>query len=183
MAENQYTKFLAFKGVVEDLFGSDAWYALKESNHIPTWRDYCLKTLKLLGLAIEDTVTVCDDDWKNQVSDILERGIDLLRGAKEIDEMISIVAASALQVSFLQIGLMPRLRGSNPKVSLRKGAWKLDTFRSVQYVQTDAQREQVFLSEQQGRIGFQRQFDLQTEHSKSGSKEKYSVWCGGREDA
>lgn len=183
MAENQYTKFLAFKGVVEDLFGSDAWYALKESNHIPTWRDYCLKILKLLGLAIEDTVTVCDDDWKNQVSDILERGIDLLRDAKEIDEMISIVAASALQVSFLQIGLMPRLRGSNPKVSLRKGAWKLDTFRSVQYVQTDAQREQVFLSEQQRRIGFQRQFDLQAEYRRSGSKEKYSVWCGGREDA
>lgn len=32
MAENQYTKFLAFKGVIEDLFGSDAW-SLTYSKH------------------------------------------------------------------------------------------------------------------------------------------------------
>lgn|GEM_PF-3315499 len=183
MTENQYTKFLTFKGVMEDIFGSDAWYALKESNDIPTWRKYCLNALKLLGLAIEDTVTICDASWKEQVKDILNPAIDSLGDAKEIDEMISVVAACTLQLSFLQIGLMPRRKGNRSKVSLRKGSWKLDTFRSVQYVQTDAQREQLFLSDQQRRIGFERQLDLQAEYRRSGSRDKYSVWCGERNDA
>lgn len=183
MAENEYTKFLAFKGVVEDLFGSDAWYALKESNHIPTWRGYCSKVLKSLDLAIEDTVSVCDESWKAQVKRILWHGIGSLGKAKEIDEMIGIVAASVLEVSFLQLGLMPRRKGSDSKVSLRKGAWKLDAFRSVQYVQSEAQKEQLFLSEQQRRIGFQRQSDLQAEYRRSGSNDKYAVWCAERENA
>ena len=101
----------------------------------------------------------------------------------QIDEMVSIVSATVLQVSFLQGGIMPRGKGKKKKTSLRKGAWKLDTFRNVQYVQSDAQREELFLSEQRRRIGFERQFVLQTEYRRSGSEEKYSVWCGEREEA
>lgn len=181
MAENKYTKFLEFKGVVENLFGSDAWYALKESNHIPTWRSYCSKVLKSLGLAVDDTVNVCDESWKREVKRILESGIDSLRKAKEIDEMIGIVAASVIEVSFLQLGLMPRRKGNDLKVSLRKGTWKLDAFRSVQYVQSEVQKEQLFLSEQQHWIGFKRQLELQAEYRHSGSNDKYADWCAERE--
>lgn len=60
---------------------------------------------------------------------ILGHGIYSLGKAKGVDEMIGIVAASVLEVYFLQVGLMPRRKGSDSKVSLRKGAWKLDVFR------------------------------------------------------
>jgi hypothetical protein len=177
---NAYTKYLPFKAVLEDLFGSDAWYALKESNHLGTWRKYAQKTLRAVGLSITDTVQIHDDKWLAEVTSRLERGIEQVKVADSIDEVIGAVAGTMIEVSFLQIGFMPRRQGKPGPYPLRRGEWRFDAYRSVAYLQTKAQREAVFFAEQQRRIGFDKQLDLRAEYRNSKSTLSYSQWCSKR---
>lgn len=122
------------------MFGEEAWYDLKESNHLPTWRKYAVKVLKAVKLAITDTVEICDQKWVDKVCSCLDRGIDLVNKMDEIDEIISVLAATMIEVSFWQVGFMPKHNGKEVKSPLRKGAWKLNRYRSVVYLQNKEQK-------------------------------------------
>ena len=174
---NQYSKYMALKSVMEDVFGADAWYALKESNHIPTWRKYAQKLLKSIEFSIKDTVEIYDEEWMQLIEDCIHRGSSLLKSSDEIDEIIAVLAGVLVNVSFLQIGHMPRRKGGKKSPSFRKGNWKFDGFRSVVYLQTKEQQENLFLHNQYIKIGFDKQHDLRGEHYRSKSKLPYSEWC------
>jgi hypothetical protein len=165
------------KSAIEDLFGSDAWYALKESNHIPTWRRYGAKTLQAVGVAIAATVDVADDDWRQEIDKLLADGIRRIKEDAEIDEIIATLAGTLIRISFAQIGLMPRRKGTAKSSTLRKDAWRLDLFRSVIYTQTTEQKERVFWSNQQREIGFDAQLELHAKYRQSKSNVPYSEWC------
>ncbi len=177
MTLNEYSKYMPFKSAVEDLFGSDAWYALKESNHIPTWRKYAKRTLQAVLLSIEDTVEIFDEEWLGEIRSNIERGNEQIDKCAAIDEIVAALAGSLINVSFLQIGQMPRHRGKAGKYPLRKGAWRLDRFRSPVYLQSKDQREALFWSKQQNRIGAQAQLDLYNTWARSKSEMSYSEWC------
>lgn len=177
MATNKYTKYLFLKSAIEDLFGSDAWYALKESNHVPTWRKYGIKTLQAISISIASTVEVFDDDWRSDIDKQLVEGIKRIKGDSEIDEIISNLAGTLIRVSFMQIGLMPNRKGADRRTTLRKDDWRLDPFRSVIYTQTKEQKEKMFWSKQQREIGFDAQLKLSTEYRRSKADIPYSEWC------
>jgi len=174
---NEYSKYLSLKSSIENLLGRDAWYALKESESISTWKKYLGKALKALRVSIHETVQICDDDWRSEVDCQIDEGLEDLSQSKSIDELISCLAATLLNVSFLQTGLLPRRKGSLNSVSLRKEKWKHDIYRQVVYLQTPKQRESLFLSKQQKMIGVQPQMELFREYRRSGSKLPYSEWC------
>jgi hypothetical protein len=174
---NEYSKYLTLKVAIENLFGTDAWYALKESGHLATWRNYSQKTLRALELSINDTVEICDVEWLTELRERIDRGVEAIREANSIDEVISIMAATLIEVSFLQVGLIPRRRGRTGRYPLRKGQWKLDLYRSVAYFQTKEQKEAQFWSKQQQLIGFQNQQALHAQYRESRSKLSYSEWC------
>jgi hypothetical protein len=138
---NTYTKYLTLKSAMEDLFGSEAWYALKESNHLGTWRKYARRTLRAVEVAVKDTVQVYDEEWLREVCECLERGNKAIGTAATIDDVVGVIAGTLVEVSFLQIGFMPRRKGRARKYPVRKGEWKFDGFRSVAYLQTNEQRE------------------------------------------
>lgn len=75
------------KSALEDLFGSDAWYALKESNHLGTWRKYAERTFRAVELSIKDSVEIYDEEWMKDVSLCLQQGIEQLKLADSIDEV------------------------------------------------------------------------------------------------
>lgn len=175
---NSYTKYIGVKSVMEDLFGSDAWYALKETNHVPTWRKYADKTLRTVRLAITDTVEICDPEWLDNVCTCIDEGIARLKSQKEIDEIIGVLAGTMIEVSFWQVGNMPRRKGRKVRPTLRQGSWNLNGHRSVIYLQTKKQREAQFIAEQRRKIGFEAQLDLQAEHRRSKSPLSYLEWCG-----
>lgn len=177
---NEYTKYLPFKSALEDLFGSDAWYALKESNHLGTWRKYAEKTFKAVELTIRDSVQIYDDEWMLDVTSCLSRGKDQLKLATSIDDIVGVVAGTMIEMSFLQIGHMPRRKGKPGPYALRPGEWRFDGFRSVAYLQTKTQKEDRFLSLQRRELGFDEQFDLMSEYRRSKSKLAYSEWCAHR---
>lgn len=177
MSKNEYKKYRSFKRIMEDLFGKDAWYALKESNHIPTWRKWCTKALNAIHNSISETVKVSDDEWQEQVNFIIDSGLDCLKEADEVDELISILAATILELSFHQVGFIPRRRGSEHARAFRKGSCDLSGFRSVIYVQNNEQKEKQFWHQQQREIGFQNQLDLYAEYKKVGGSMLYADWC------
>ncbi|AOS82982.1 hypothetical protein BIU88_01765 [Chlorobaculum limnaeum] len=174
---NKYTKYLVLKSAIEELFGSDSWYALKESNHVPTWRKYAVKTLKAIQVSISESVDVCDTEWRQEIDKLLAAGIKRIEGDKAIDEIIATLAGTLIRVSFTQIGLMPNRKGSSKSVNLRKESWRLNCFRSVIYTQNIKQKEHQFWSKQQQEIGFDAQCDLYYKYIKSKSCTLYSEWC------
>jgi hypothetical protein len=174
---NKYSKYSILKSAIEDVFGSNAWYSLKESNHIPTWRGYIIKTLKAIKLSIHETIEIFDEDWLLELDEEIDWGIEASGKATEIDELISILAGTLIKVSFQQIGFIPR-RGENKKeTTLRKSSWKLNSCRSAVYLQTPEQKEHLFWSKQQNAIGFREQLKLHNEYKRSKSKKSYSQWC------
>ena len=174
---NEYSKYLPLKSVMEDVFGAEAWYALKESNHIPTWRKYAEKLLKSIEFSIKDTVEIYDQEWMQEIEDCIHYGLSSLKTSNAIDEIIAVLAGVLANISFLQIGHMPRRKGTREKPSFRKGNWKFNGFRSVVYLQTPEQKENLFLHNQYSKIGFQKQQDLRGQHHRSKSKLPYSEWC------
>jgi hypothetical protein len=169
----------ALKSAIEDLLGEAAWRDLKECTSLATWRRYVLKLIDAIDLSIKTNIQICDDDWMSQVSDNLAHGKELARIAKDTDDLIAALTATLLKQVFLQLGQAPR-RKTSRAVSLKAENWRLDGFRSVQIVQTPAQREVLFLSKQRRDIGFDAQFDLEAEYRRSKSKLPYSVWCAQR---
>jgi len=83
---NKYTKYLVLKSAIEELFGSDSWYALKDSNHVPTWRKYAVKTLKAIQVSISESVDVCDTEWRQEIDKLLAAGIERIQRDQAIDE-------------------------------------------------------------------------------------------------
>lgn len=171
---------IAIKSALEEILGRDAWYELKESTSIAPWRRNVLKTLQAIRLSISASISIRDDEWAKQVEENLAQGEASVKSSENIDELLSSFEATLLRQVFLQIGLGLNFKGREG-LSLRKENWKLDKFRSVQYVQSPHQIEAKFWGEQQARIGFQRQMELHNEHRQSKSKVPYPVWCKGRE--
>jgi hypothetical protein len=164
------------KSAIEQLLGRDAWYQLKETTSLTPWRQQVLKLLKAIRISIQESVQVHDSAWENAVEENLVLGEQAARASKDIDELLSCFTATLLKQVFLQLGGLPN-RKSMPNVSLNKENWRLNGLRSVQYVQSKTQLEAVFWSEQQSRIGFEKQMDLHNEHRQSKSKLLYSQWC------
>ena len=130
------------KFLLERLFGKPVWYRLKETGDIRTWRQETTRLLRAIDLSIKSTVQIADDQWREDVATIIADGIRDIERAEYIDTLLSDLAATLAQVVFAQIGNMP-VPYSHDIVPLTARNWTLDGFRSVQYVQTVAQRAAV----------------------------------------
>jgi hypothetical protein len=174
------SQLYSLKSALEDLLGNQAWLDLKESGSLTKWKKYFVRALDALALAIEATVLVRDDDWVSQVKANIDRGREGISKAKDFDETLSVFSATLLRQSFLQLGRLPS-RQHQRLVPLKRENWCLSAERSVQYTQTRQQLEDKFRAEQRRAIGFDKQFDLETEYRASRSDLSYSVWCMRRE--
>lgn len=171
-----YDKYLSLKSKFEDLFGTTAWYSLKESTSVSEWKKYSIKSLKALKVSIEQSVKHYDSEWIGEVEDNINNGIEHIKSKNTIDEVIASLAATLLGLSFLQIGFSPKRSGTND-VSLRKDNWKLDMFRSAAYLQSIEQKESMFKHNQQKEIGAQKQRDLLYKYKRARSGLSFSEWC------
>jgi hypothetical protein len=170
----------ALKSSIEDILGNRAWLKLKETTSTTTWRRYVLKLFDAIELSIETTVLIKDEEWSQEIRANLDHGRELTRIAETPEDAIAALSATLLRQVFLQLGLAPS-RKSATTVPLKAQNWDFSGFRSVQYVQSPRQKEDLFLSKQRRAIGFEAQFDLQAEYRQSASKLPYSAWCAARE--
>ena len=177
--EHDLSHRIMLKSAIEQLLGREAWYDLKETTSLTPWRKYVLKLLKAIRVSVHESIEIRDHAWLDAVDENLLRGEEAARASKDIDELLSCFTATLLRQVFLQIGALPHRKG-HPAVSLSKENWRLNGQRSVQYVQSTAQLESVFLNEQQSRIGSEKQLELHNEHRWSKSELPYSEWCRKR---
>ncbi len=172
-----YSSHFSLKSSLEDIFGRDAWYQLKETTDVSVWKKYIAKTLKALNVASQQTVLVHDNEWREDFTKTINDGLERIKVLNDIDELISELANTLLKISFLQIGFMPNKKAVDNQVTLKKENWKLDKFRTVLYTQTLEQKENLFKHKQQKQIGFRQQNELLAEYRRSKSKLSYSEWC------
>ncbi|MBX3628140.1 MAG: hypothetical protein KF892_24230 [Rhizobacter sp.] len=170
----------ALKTALEQLLGRTAWYELKETTSLVSWRKHTLKAIKAIRIGVQENVKIRDEAWACEVETNLARGESAISESKDIDDLLASFTATLLRQVFLQLGACPDRRVLD-RVALTKENWRLNGHRSVQYVQSREQLESVFWSKQQEEIGFEAQMKLHNEHRWSKSHLSYSEWCRQRD--
>jgi hypothetical protein len=134
---------LGLKNLFENLFGRKAWRDLKESIDIQRWKKYCSRLLSAIEVSVQATVQVADEEWFNELSSEVEHGKEMIKLSEDFEQLFAALAASLGTISFLQLGLVPK-RLTQENITLRHPTnWKLDRYRSVQYVQNEEQRKNL----------------------------------------
>lgn len=167
------------KSAIEQLLGRGAWQDLKETTSLTPWRKHVLKLLRAIRISVHESVEVSDVAWFDAIKENIASGEQAAKESKDIDELLACFTATLLRQVFLQLGMLPN-RTTAASVPLSKENWRLNDYRSVQYVQSKQQREAVFWSEQQKQIGFEKQMELHNEYRWSKSALSYSQWCSRR---
>jgi hypothetical protein len=174
------SQYYAIKLAFEQTFGNKAWLELKECTTVATWKKYTGKLLRAMQLAIDETVRFRDDAWFREIKEHIDHGLKITKTAVSVDELLSGLAATLISVVFLQVGMLPNRRGSRRKVSLTRYHWRLDKFRTVQYIQSKEQVEAIFWSKQQIALGVEKQMAIWNQYRASKAKGPYSEWCAAR---
>ena len=134
------SQFAFLKSAIEQLLGHSEFLKIKESADFPRWRKTVARLLAAIEMAISATVEVADHEWVEEATSILAHGKATIATSKSPDELFANFSATLVLLSFLQIGLVPsRYRETKP-VALRPENWRLNRFRSVQYVQSKSQK-------------------------------------------
>ena len=129
----------SLKHVIENLFGRDAWSEIKHATDLRTWKKYSLKILSAVEFSTESTIEVYDKEWLKELKSCIKHGKEMINLTKDTEQLFSALAAALANISFLQLGRIPSNILRN-KVTLRHSAnWKLNQYRSVQYVQNKGQ--------------------------------------------
>ena len=142
MAEIQpdLSQYYAAKALFETVLGRAAFASVKDYGSLQDWRRNYITLIRAISVAVDVTVQVVDAAWKEEVADLLGRGVERVTGAKTIDEIHAAAAATLGELAFLQLGFVPMGRYRIDRVSLNRRNWRMDPVRTVQYVQSAEQR-------------------------------------------
>ena len=169
--------FYGVKDIISKLLGSDAWYSLKESTEAYVWRRYGKRCINAIRASISESYLQADDLWKEEVESLCESSLIHISKANSMECVISHLCCFFIELSFRQAGCMPESNYNNKNVSTHKHNWNLALYRTPLFIQTEDQKESLFWSVQQKRIGFPAQLKIKEMHRKSKSKLSYSKWC------
>lgn len=177
---NRNDKYVDLKFTIESLLGTDAWRGLKESNSLVTWKKWINKLFRSIEMAIGETVTYVDEDWKSEINAVLQDGRESLKESKEIDEIISVVACVFIKLSFWQLGLMPERRGSERNIRLNKADWDLSLERTVVYAQSAPQKHTLVLRKLRRDLGHSKAMALEAEYKRARASLSLEDWLEKR---
>ena len=130
----------ALKHLFENLFGRNAWSEIKHSTELNKWKKYSIRILTALEVSAKATIQVADEKWFREFTSTIEHGKSRVKLSTDFEQLFANLAASLGEISFLQLGMIP-MRLTQESVTLRhQSNWKLDRYRSVQYVQNAEQQ-------------------------------------------
>ena len=133
-------QYYPMKDVFEVILGTASFRAVKDYGSLKTWKIETVRLLRAIALSIAETVEVADEEWKADVQAEIEFGISIAKSATKIDELFAGLAATLATLVFLQVGFLPRDHRKVKRVTLSPRNWKLNSVRSVQYVQNEEQK-------------------------------------------
>jgi hypothetical protein len=135
------SQFYAMKAVLEEAFGHLVYLKLKETTAMRDWRKETIRLLDALALAINSTVAIADQEWRDDIVDAISHGKKTIKGSSTISDLFAALSAALTRIVFMQIGQMPSRRRRARTVPLKAEFWTFNSYRSVQYVQTTTQRQ------------------------------------------
>lgn len=131
------------KQLFENIFGRKAWFDLKHSSDLKTWKNYCVRLLSAIEVSAKATIQVVDSQWLEELTGEVEHGKKMLLLSDSFEQLFANLSASLGSISFLQLGMIPT-RLSQNNITLRHASnWKLDSYRSVQSVQNKEQQKNL----------------------------------------
>ena len=140
MLRADLAQYYPAKALFERVLGRSAFLRVKDYGPLSSWQKNYDRLLRAIGVAAAATVEVADAEWYAQFNEVLAQGIRGIRAARAIDELHASVAATLGELSFVQLGFVPRAHYQMDVVPLVPRNWHLDHVRTVQYVQSVEQR-------------------------------------------
>jgi hypothetical protein len=134
-------QFYAMKAVLERTLGHPVYLKLKDYAPLKEWRKATIRLLDAVELAINSTVEIADQEWRDDIAAAIRLGRDLIKGSNTSSALFAVLSATLTEIVFLQIGFMPSRPRPGKTAPLTADFWTLNRYRSVQYVQTAAQRQ------------------------------------------
>lgn len=135
------SQFYSMKSVLEEALGHPAYVKLKETGTMADWRTETSRLLAAIELAINSTVVLTDAAWRNDIAAVIRLGLHGIKSSETISDLFSVLSGALSRIVFIQIGQMPRHTLLTKRAPLIPEWWTLNTYRSVQYVQNDAQKQ------------------------------------------
>jgi hypothetical protein len=134
------SQFFSLKTTLETLLGERTHMRLKGAASLRSWKDEVLKLLRAIEVSVKSTVEIADTDWFEEIDSVLERGrVDIAR-SKSATSLFANLSSTLTELVFIQLGCFPKGR-RRETIPLTKRWWTLRWVRSVQYVQTNIQRQ------------------------------------------
>jgi len=134
-------QFYPMKATLEALLGHPIYLRLKETATVTDWKSALSRLLDAIHLSINSTVHVADQEWRDDIAELIHRGQESIGATETMDDLLASLSATLAQIVFMQIGCIPRRTGNLVTVPLLANWWALDRYRTVQYVQTKKQKE------------------------------------------
>lgn len=139
---HKMSQFYPMKAVMRSLFGRRCYMKLKEAGDLKDWKHETHRLLRAIEMSVNTNVEVADQDWRSCVADILELGHKHASNAESIADLFAHLSATLTRLVFQQLGLQPEQIPNHWRaevVPIVKQNWRLNQFRSVQYVQNAEQ--------------------------------------------
>jgi hypothetical protein len=133
------SQYYPLKALLEQILGKKSFGRVKDHAPLSVWKAEVARLVKALSVAIAATVEVADDEWRDEVAEILAQGLSLTKSARGADELFAGLSATLVRLSFLQLGFVPRGHRLVEQIPLASKNWNMNVVRSVQYVQSPAQ--------------------------------------------
>ena len=87
------SQYYAMKALFERILGRASFKRVKDYAPLPVWKAESRRLIKAVGLSIDSTIQVVDDEWKEDVKHLLDRGLSRVESSASIDELFASVAA------------------------------------------------------------------------------------------
>jgi hypothetical protein len=135
------SQYYAMKSLFERVLGKASFRRVKDYAPLSVWRSESINLIKAISVSMAATVRVVDAEWYGEFDRLMQAGRTRISASTSIDELFAVMSATLGELAFLQLGLVPQGHYQVERIPLIAQNWKLDLFRTVQYVQTPEQRK------------------------------------------
>ena len=127
-----------------DIFWEGEYLSFKDRCTIEDYKKHYIKLLVAYKKAIKDNILIADDDFLLEINNDIDKFIKEIKKSNNIESLNSNLISFLVNFSFLLLWDKPKNFNFNfywAKTKTWKSNWKLDKYRSIQYVQTETQKK------------------------------------------
>jgi hypothetical protein len=143
--ENRVSAPLSFEYLMSQLFGSQTFHGFCNLQHSEkSWKGHLNRILRTIRKAIEANTTVADQYYRRRLAGMCEQGMEDIGDAPGTQRANLAMIECLVRLVFMLLGRMPS-NFFRKHVTIRQD-WRLSTYRTLVYTQTEAQKLRLIIS-------------------------------------